>query len=123
MHYVIQIKNVIIIKKTYQCKCKNYYKCKKYYSWNPSTCICQNSKYLKSTADTSVIACDNILFCLDIVSTKMTITIARNVSINCHSKKVRYKIQCYVSHTILLAIILLLIIAIICYYYAKHTSK
>ena len=40
-------------KKTYQCKCKNYYKCKKYYSWNPSTCICQNSKYLKSIADTS----------------------------------------------------------------------
>ena len=29
------------------CKCefKNYYTCKKDYSWNPSTCICEKSKY------------------------------------------------------------------------------
>ena len=26
-----------------QCECKNYRKCKKDYSWNPSTCICENS--------------------------------------------------------------------------------
>ena len=44
-------------------------------------------------------------------------------SINCHSRKVRYKIDCYILHTGLLAIILLLIIAIICYRYAKHWSK
>ena len=31
----------------FQCECQNYCKCKKDYSWNPSTCICQNSKYLK----------------------------------------------------------------------------
>ena len=34
--------------KTCQRECKNYHKCKKDYSWNPSTCICDNSKYLKS---------------------------------------------------------------------------
>ena len=42
--------------KTWQCECKNYCKCKKYYSWNPSTCICENSKFLKSAANTSVIS-------------------------------------------------------------------
>ena len=67
---------------TCQCECKNYRKCKKDHSWNPSTCICENSKYLKSIADTSVISV------MDIVST--------NVSINCHSEKVRYKIDCYI---------------------------
>ena len=33
--------------KTFQCECKNYHKCKKDYSGNPSTCICEISKYLK----------------------------------------------------------------------------
>ena len=51
----------------------------------------------------------------------MTITIATNVwitaSINCHHKKVR---DCYILHTVLLAIILLFMITIICYYYAKQ---
>ena len=46
--------------KTCQCKCKNYHKRKKDYGWNPSTSICENSKYLKSIADTSVIVCDEI---------------------------------------------------------------
>ena len=64
---------------------------------------------------------------MDILSTKMTNTISTNVtstaSINCHSKKTRYKIHCYIFHTALLVIILLLIITIICYHYAKHRSK
>ena len=88
---------------------KNYRTYKKDYSWNPSTCICENSKNLKSIVDASVIVCDEILSVMDIVSTKMTNTIATNVSINCHSKKVRYKIDCYILHTVLLVIILLLI--------------
>ena len=85
--------------KTCQCECKNYHKCKKHYSWNPSTCICENSKYVKSIADTSVIMCDEIISVMDIVSKKMTNTIATNVSINCHTKKVRYKIDCYILHS------------------------
>ena len=60
---------------------------------------------------------------MDIVSTKMTSTIETNASINCHNKNVRYKIDCYILHTVLLVIILLLIIAIICYHYATYKSK
>ena len=108
---------------TCQFECKNYRKYKKDYSWNPSTCICENSKYLKSIANTSVIACDDIVSVMDIVSTKMTNTRATNVSINCHTKKVRCKIDCYILHMVLLAIIKLLIVTIICYHYEKHRLK
>ena len=41
---------------------------RKSYSWNPSTCICENSKHLIS-----------IEYVLDIVSTQITNTIATNV--------------------------------------------
>ena len=50
-------------------------------------------------------------------------TVATNLTKNCHSKKVRYKFDCYILHTVLLAILLLLIITIICYHYAKDRSK
>ena len=66
--------------KIYQCECKNYRTCKKDYSCNPSTCICENSKYLKSIADTSVTECDEIISVMEIVSTKKTNTIAANVT-------------------------------------------
>ena len=86
--------------KTCQCQCKNYRRCKKDYIWNPSSCICENSKYLKSITDTSVNECDDIIFVMDIVSTKKRNTIATNVmstaSINCHSKNVR---DWYILHT------------------------
>ena len=32
---------------TSQCECKKYCMCKKDYSWNPGTCIRENSNYLK----------------------------------------------------------------------------
>ena len=70
-----------------------------------------------------MIACDEITSVMDIQSTKKTNTIATNVSINCYSGKVRYRIDCCVLHMILLAIIVLLIITIICYDYAKRWSK
>ena len=38
--------------------------------------ICDNSKYLKNIADTSVTKCDEIIIVIDIVSTKKTNTIA-----------------------------------------------
>ena len=44
--------------------------------------------YFKSTADISAIACNEIISVMDIVSTKKKNTIARNVSIKCHSEKV-----------------------------------
>ena len=92
---------------TCHCECKNYRKWKKDYHFNPNTCTSENSKDLTSTADTSVISCHEILSVMDIVSTKMTNTIATNVTKNCHSKKVRHKIDCYILHTVLLVIILL----------------
>ena len=63
---------------------------KKDYSWYPSTCICENSKYLKSIADDSKIVCDK-LYIMEIVSTNGANTIATNatrtVSINPDEKK------------------------------------
>ena len=97
---------------------------------NPDTFICENGKYLKSIADTSVIACDEITNATDSVSTNVTNlinTISANatstVPLNFNDKKVKYKMDCDILHTFLLVIILLFIIAIICYHYAKHRSK
>ena len=82
-----------------------------------------NSKYLKSIADTSVIACDEVISVMDIVSTEKTNTIAKKVPRNCHGKKVSYIIDCYILHLVLLMIKLLLIIAIISYHYGRNRSK
>ena len=56
----------------------------KNYSWNPSTCVCENRKYLKSIIE-------EIISVMDTVSAKITNNIATNVIKNFHSKKVRYK--------------------------------
>ena len=65
--------------------------------------------------------CDEIIIVMNNVSTKKVNTIGINVtstaSINCHSIKVR---DCYILHTVLLAIILLLIVIIVCYYCAEQ---
>ena len=83
---------------TCQCECKNYRQSKKVYSWNPSTCTYENSKYLKSVVDTSVITYDEIISLMDVVSTKNASTIVTNISINCHSEKIR---DCFILHTVL----------------------
>ena len=51
--------------KTCQCECKNYRTCKNNYNWNPSTCICENGKYLKSVADSSVTMYDKIIIVMN----------------------------------------------------------
>ena len=93
---------------TCQYECKNYFTFKKDYNWNPSTCICENGKYLKIITDTSVTECDEIIIVMGNVSTKRTTitNITRTASINCHSIKVR---DCNILHAVLLGIILLLI--------------
>ena len=58
----------------------SYRKCKKYYRWNPSKCICENNKYLKSVANTSVTECHENIFVMDIVSTKKTSNTAANLT-------------------------------------------
>ena len=96
-------------KKTYQCECKNCRKRKNDCTWNPSTCICENSKYLKSVGDTAVTEYDEIVIFI-------------NEKDKYYSKK---KDKCYkycFNNTVLLVIILLLIIIIIYYCYAKQKS-
>ena len=70
-----------------------------------------------------MIACDEVIAVMDIVSTRQRNTIETNITKSCHSKKIRYEIDSYILHTVLLAIILLLIITIICHHYAKCRSK
>ena len=50
MQHVVQIKNGIV--KHVDGSVKIIVHVKKYYSWNPTTRICENDKYLKSIADT-----------------------------------------------------------------------
>ena len=128
VQHVIQKKNEIIKHASVNVKIIQK-KCKKDYSWNPSTCICENNKYLESNPDTSVTKCDKIIIAMDNVSTKKSNTIATKkintiatdvmstVSINCHGKKVS---DCYILHSVLLVIILLFIITTICCHYAKQ---
>ena len=70
-----------------------------------------------------MIECNEIMTVMDIVSTKMTNTIATNVtgtaSINFHRKKVG---DCYILPTVLLVLILLLTMTTFCYHYAKQKS-
>ena len=90
-------------------------------SWNPSTCICENSKYSKCVANTSVTECEEIIIAMDNLSTNkkntVPINVTSTVSKNRHSKKVG---DFYILHKILLVIILLFIITVICYHYAKQ---
>ena len=60
--------------KTCKCECKNYHKCEKDYSWDPRTSICENSKYLKRVADTSVTECDEIVIFRDTIATKILLS-------------------------------------------------
>ena len=61
------------------------------------------------------------------VSTNVTNTISTNVistvSICSDDKKVRYKMDCYILHTLLLVIIFLFIIAVICYHYSNISKQ
>ena len=59
-------------------ECKKYCTCTKNDSWNPSTCICGNGKYLKSIADTLVSVYNEITNAKDDVSTNLTDTIPTN---------------------------------------------
>ena len=83
---VIQKKNGII--KHGNVNIRNYPKYKKDYSWNPSTCIFENSKYLKSVNDISVSKCNCYGYCINKKANVMG-----SVSIIYQSKKV----HCFIS--------------------------
>ena len=42
-------------------ECKKHNVCEKDYIWNPTTCSCENGKYLANIMDDSVITCDEII--------------------------------------------------------------
>ena len=44
--------------------------CNKDYIWNPSTCNCENGKYLATIVDDSVITCDEIIETTKTIPTK-----------------------------------------------------
>ena len=79
------------IDKTFQFKCKNYRQCKKDYSWNPGTCICENSKYLKSVVDTSVTECDEIVIVMNNLSTNKDKCYNNNCCKYCFNKLAQEK--------------------------------
>ena len=60
--------------------------------------IFENSRYLKSVFDDSVISCDDIIKTADSVTTNVKNTVPANVtdsaSTNSHDKNVKYKIDC-----------------------------
>ena len=117
------------------CECKKHCTCIKVYNWNLRSCICEKDKYLKSIADTPVTECDKIINAKDNVLTNIANTIridmtniistnvASTVSRRSDDKKVRYKMECYIFHSVLLFIILLFTIIIIWYHHAKYRSE
>ena len=75
-----------------------------------------------------MIVCDEIIYVMNISSTKMKNAIATNAtsttsSINYRNKEVGHKVNCYIPNTVLLLIILRFIIAIMFYQYAMHRSN
>ena len=86
------------------CKCKfNSTTCNSNQKWNN-----ENSNHLKCIADDSVIAWEETMYVMDIVSTNMTNTvpanmtniISTNVSTNSDGKKVSYKTDYYILYTV-----------------------
>ena len=104
---------------TCQCECNNYQTYKKGYSWNPNTRISEKSKYLKSIANDSVIACDEII-CYGYCFNKNGKYYSKNITANCHSKKVR---DCYIVQTVLLLLTIDIHITIDNCYYLLSLSK
>ena len=78
--HVTQIKNGIMK----HANSKNYPKCKEYYSWIPSTCICENGKYLKSLAINSKFVVDETIDVTDSVSANFLCTVSANFHRDCH---------------------------------------
>ena len=65
---------------------------KKDYSWNSSTCICEDGKYLKSVVGDSQTVCGQIIYVMDIVSKNVANAISKNVSTNSDGKKLNKKL-------------------------------
>ena len=56
------------------------------YIQNPSACICENGKYLKSIVDNSILVCNEIIKAADNVSSNVTNTISTKCYEYCVNK-------------------------------------
>ena len=98
------------------CECKKYHVCKKGYVWNPSTCNCENGKYLASIMDNSVIICDEVIKSYD--------EEIKTIPTNFNKKYITCKTQnFYILLAFLLITITLLIAVSIYCYLIKHPAK
>ena len=65
--------------------------CKKHYRGSPSSCSCENNRYLEGIVDDPIIVCDKIISVWESASTNVTNTVPANVtstvSINSDDKK------------------------------------
>ena len=66
--------------------------------------------------------CEEIIKDADRVSRNGSANVLSTVLTN-FPKKARYKMDCYILHSVSLVITLLFLIVIVCYRYAKHSSK
>ena len=78
IQHVLEIKNEIMINENVISK--GIIPAKKDFNWNISTCIWQNSRYLKSILNDSTFVCDEIINVTESVSTNVTITKSREVT-------------------------------------------
>ena len=92
---------------------KNIMCAKKDYIWNPDTCSCENSKYVWSFIDNSVITCDKI-----IEETKTVWANFNEIKVTCKTKNL-YTLLIILNITIAL----LIAFSIYCYLIKKTTEK
>ena len=101
-----------------QCKCKKHHICEKEYVWNPSTCNCENGKYLSSIMDDLAIMCD------EIIDAEAKSNDEETVPTNFNEKKATCKTQnFYILVAFLLITIAFLIAVSIYYYLIKYQTK
>ena len=113
---VIQIKSGIMI--NVDVSVKNIIYVKKNCFWRPATCSCENSKYLASIIDDSVIMRDEIIDADTETKSydEETKTIPKNIV--CETK------SCYILLAVLLiTVALLIVVSIYCCYVIKYKTK
>ena len=89
-----------------KCRCQDQNQkedntCEKDNIQNPTTCSCENIEYLTSTIDNSVVMCHEIISAADSVLENGSADGTIIVLTNFH-KKLRYKMDCYILHTVFL---------------------
>ena len=103
-----------------QCECKKHHICEKDYVWNPTSCSCENGKFLASIMDDSAIICDEVIKSYD--------EEIKTIPTNFNEKNITCKTQNFyiLLAFLLITITLLIAVSIYCYlikYQAKQKHK